>query len=577
MSNDKVFPRNLTARACQGVREVVGNPANTRLESAVANCFPGLEFDVRILETRFFPGLLFRFIVAPLNPDADAIPNQQGVRLLYIDYLQDPMLPESSEEEWVQKLLKQYAATSDFAAAVSKGRWYLDWVEQEEKRLTMTDPATGKYYDYEICWRIIRGLEPDRMLRVGLVQRDAPEPKPRWELEGYRRRYVNGAGLFDLAYRPGELTEAMCNPWTHDFRDCACHYWASNHPDVVIRDLPQARGDAGAATVYVDWLSVLGQQATIPAFGTIAQNRPFQIDHYEINQKWEKLPFVLEGREIDREYQPRRVVGAEQPYDNAEDMIHDLENRLAGMELTLALQYLYALFSLRNPNTVDERAWPNLANDLTAIREFVRLVAVGEMDHLRWANQMLWLLYNAGYGAPGRSYSPIVEPAKTIPTLMEGRALKPLDPDTLDLFIDIERPSGNITRAYGRCVATLRQPGYPSEILEIALRIDGEGLDHYERFLNVRRMLEGYGGRTGPLPYLRDVKPGRRDQPECKVAIEAFEAIRQHIREAYRFEANGQAEMAQQRIDRARLLMREFSAEAEALAEQGIGVPFWDD
>jgi len=26
---------------------------------------------------------------------------------------------------------------------------------------------------------------------------------------------------------PGEFTESMCNPWTHDFRDCACHYWAA--------------------------------------------------------------------------------------------------------------------------------------------------------------------------------------------------------------------------------------------------------------------------------------------------------------------------------------------------------------
>src|SRR5215470_1794621 len=104
MPKDKIFPRNLTARGLRGLQAVVGNPASTRLDSGVANCFPGLEFDVRILETRFFPGLLFRYIVAPLDPEPDAIPNQQGVRLLYIDYLQDPMLPETSVEDWVQEL-----------------------------------------------------------------------------------------------------------------------------------------------------------------------------------------------------------------------------------------------------------------------------------------------------------------------------------------------------------------------------------------------------------------------------------------------------------------------------------------
>ena len=56
----KVFPRNLTARAAY---RVSGNPAVTRPEDAVANCFPGLELDVRNLDRRFFPGLVFEFVV----------------------------------------------------------------------------------------------------------------------------------------------------------------------------------------------------------------------------------------------------------------------------------------------------------------------------------------------------------------------------------------------------------------------------------------------------------------------------------------------------------------------------------
>src|SRR5215472_5260807 len=55
----KIFPRNLTARA---EFQVVGNPIVTRPEDAVANCFPGLELDVRNLDRRFFPGLVFNFI-----------------------------------------------------------------------------------------------------------------------------------------------------------------------------------------------------------------------------------------------------------------------------------------------------------------------------------------------------------------------------------------------------------------------------------------------------------------------------------------------------------------------------------
>ena len=55
MSRDKIFPRNLTARAALAARKVLGNPVTTMLESGVGNCFPGLEFDVRVLDNRFFP------------------------------------------------------------------------------------------------------------------------------------------------------------------------------------------------------------------------------------------------------------------------------------------------------------------------------------------------------------------------------------------------------------------------------------------------------------------------------------------------------------------------------------------
>src|SRR5262249_29790658 len=54
----KIVARNLTARADYLVR---GNPMNSRTESGVNNSFPGLEFDQRPLDERFFPGLRFEF------------------------------------------------------------------------------------------------------------------------------------------------------------------------------------------------------------------------------------------------------------------------------------------------------------------------------------------------------------------------------------------------------------------------------------------------------------------------------------------------------------------------------------
>src|SRR2546428_8366052 len=59
----KLLPRNAAAlRKHQSpdsaTRIAAGNPASTRLESAVGNCFPGLECDLRNLERRFFPFLV---------------------------------------------------------------------------------------------------------------------------------------------------------------------------------------------------------------------------------------------------------------------------------------------------------------------------------------------------------------------------------------------------------------------------------------------------------------------------------------------------------------------------------------
>src|SRR5215470_5942089 len=74
----KIFPRNLTARAAT---LVAGNPVTTRLESGVGNCFPGLEFDHRNLDRRFFPGLIINFgVLPPVLADVD--PGDQALSAL---------------------------------------------------------------------------------------------------------------------------------------------------------------------------------------------------------------------------------------------------------------------------------------------------------------------------------------------------------------------------------------------------------------------------------------------------------------------------------------------------------------
>ncbi len=579
----EIRPRNLSARANTQAaatgRRVVGNPAGARLESGVGNCFPGLEWDVRNLEGRFFPGLLFWVVTEPLAPVPEAPTNQAGIRLKYLDYLSDPLLPERSAEPWVQTLLATYAGS--VGRSLSTGRWYLHWIEQDGHRVSCYD-GSGQPYDGELLWRFVRCLAPGPV-KIALVRRDAPAPQPVVELEGRRRVYAPD-GVVDAAYPPGELTESMCNPWQHDFRDCACYYWASNHPDVVLggdpASLPSLPDGAPAATgeavTWLDWLRRdRGPAGDVAAPASRAAARPAQMDHFEINRRWQDLAFVVGGREIGAVYHPPEPERA-RPYADAAELVAALRDQLAPLELTLAYQYLYGLFSLKAPDEAPPGRWATMPDDLVTARQFVTLVAVGEMTHLRWVNQLLWELDRAGLYPPGEHYAPVLQPLQT-PRPVGGMVLPTLVPLTLEALADyarIERPGGALDRAYARCVATLEQPGWPPHLYELAVRIDTDGTNHFERFRELHRTMGAYDTRgAAPLPYLRPLRVGT--PAEAHSALEPLQQLLEALATAYTDEAAGRPAAAQKAIDRSRTLMDRFRRAAEALARQGIGVPFF--
>jgi hypothetical protein len=116
---EKIYPRNLTALAAY---LVPGNPAVTRPEDAVANCFPGLEMDVRNLDRRFFPGLVFEFV-------------RDGARVAYVDALSDPDLQFNNPQ--TQLFYQAYKIDEKTAknlfdritdGTLDEGKWYLDWI-----------------------------------------------------------------------------------------------------------------------------------------------------------------------------------------------------------------------------------------------------------------------------------------------------------------------------------------------------------------------------------------------------------------------------------------------------------------
>jgi hypothetical protein len=558
----KILPRNLTAQAA---RSVVGNPAITRPQDAVGNCYPGLEVDVRNLDRRFFPGLVFEFIA---RNDIDASYNdhvEYGARLAYVDQKRDPDLrPDLAK------------TIDDNASTLGEGVWFLEWIEQDGKRLSMrgprepggpTLPLDGLY-----VWRLVRGLEPDKPVVIALAQRNGSTPAV--VLEGRRRRFTDRVtGTISAAYQPGEMTQSLCSPWQHDFRDCACHYWAANRPDVVYArpsevDPTTATGaniERVRARPLVDWIR-RDRELEAAARETIPLNRPHQLDHYEMNRAWQTLNVVLGDHEIKDVYTPPTAVPAK-PYDNAGELAEALMTTLAPLEMTLALEYLYAMFSVRAETEVAEPE-SMLRDDVVFVRHHLKFIAMSEMQHLRWVNQLLWQLQHYRR-VP---YDPVLDLITDIPDGRQGyrrRQLRRLEPKTLDDFIAVERPSGSTTGAYARVIATLKSGEYPDPLRQTAERIVSDGVDHATWFLDVKRVLAVYD----PKRYLRDLELPHGH--EAKRAVDLFEEIKSCLGGAYTEFAKGRPAAGAAGVDRARAAMIKLYQVGETLAKGGIGIPFW--
>jgi hypothetical protein len=573
----KIFPRNLTARAGY---QAAGNPVVTRLEDVVANCYPGLELDVRNFDRRFFPGLVFEFVGRDDNAASYDEPQRYGAWLRYVDYLLDPDLQSEAPDK--KKLLIDLMLNA--GALGAHGDWYLEWVEQGGKRLSMRlhNPDNADYpLDGLYVWRLLRGLAPGA-LKIGLKRRGGGEDSKEIVLEGWRREFTDPVtGVINGAYQPGELLQSLCSPWQHDFRDCACMYWASNHPDAVFQEIEPGEptlptGEAAdplLANLRVDWLRAeRSRDVTAAAGNTIAKNRPYQFDHFQINQEWQSLNVVLHDREIGSVYVPPREDLAN-PFANPEELARELRETLGPMEMTLALEYLYARFSLLSPDEAAGSGWSTMRDDVTFIRGCLMIIATCEMQHLRWVNELLWILHDAGLTS---SYEPVLHPNVKVPNGKGGwrnSALRRLTPGALTDFINIERPSGFLDGAYAKVIATLRLPIYPAHAVDLAERIDSDGVDHYSRFREVETALKAYDKAEPPFPYLRALEVGGGDQVAEALAI--YQEIVRDLGKGYTDYAHEKFAEGAPLVNAARSRMNDLLKLGEKLAASGVGIPFW--
>jgi hypothetical protein len=568
---NRIFPRNLTALAAM---QIAGNPVTTRMESGVSNCFPGLEFDHRNLDRRFFPGLIFEFVTTDNTPD------RTGAHLVATDLTDEALQPPGPNTAVADRpddnVRQQLAAklTGNVGKQLRNGNWFLQSITQNGKTIVVDGDTADARQQGITIWRLVRSLEKGPV-SIQLKNRGAAGAASQLQLDGWRRTFTDSTtGVIDGSYAAGELTQSLCSPWMHDFRDCACFYWASNHPDIVLAEpqpgdtLPDGSpADPVAAGTPIDWLrSDRSPDRTGAALETEQKNRGAQMDHYEINERWQDLAIVLLGEEVTRTFQPREIETA-QPFASPAELATNLV-KLAGVEHAVMLEYLYARYSVLNP--ANNTPQP-LRDDVTFIRHEMLMIAVSEMRHLRWVNQLLWELEHAGL-IP--AMGPVLDVAAALPTQKgqpdRPRALLTLTSDRLDQFIQVEQPSGSLDGQYSRVAATLRDTTYPPHLQQLSEQIIGDGIQHFSRFNQIRAVLKPYF-QTKSTSYLVNITPAPATNANAKKALAEYKNILDQLRLAY---AQGDAEDFSH-IATARATMFALEDAGNALAAAKLGIPFF--
>jgi hypothetical protein len=528
----KIFPRNLTARAD---RVVAGNPVNSRPEAGVDNCFPGLEFDQRNLDERFFPGFSFYYHRRDGARASSVPPELAGDGPLYLWALKGRFFVQEPEPS-VVALQGQ--------GGMSVWRRVHDLLPGTVAIVVGPKPGFGALFMSWMRWELDNTYAAAQAggTPQPVVQRDERGVLGFAAYAAQRARYLDDDGVIDPgAYQPGELTKTMCAPWIYDFRDCSCFFWSSNKPDLV-----NVEHD-GELQPYVNFFRRDRTGPPQPDVdysdkhenGRLVQRRDAELTVADLAQgAWQRLPVVLDDTESASASAPAERAPSEiARHMDVEDAVADL-TYLATVEHALTVEYLYALYSLDAPPRGAPPAADETARHVAAAQRQILEIAVDEMRHLMWANTALSLLGQPPSIARAqriglrprttRSGFPVAERA---PALDRPFVLRRLDAAALDEFIAIEAPSKKVGSGldgmyvYVLEMLQLKRDTIPCarELIPLIKLIVDEGHRHWERLTNVKATLAGIP-EARYLRALSDEPPGPR-QARYLQTCDAYYAV----------------------------------------------------
>lgn len=511
----KVAARNLTARAAADAPPLAaGNSMATMLQSGVGNCYPGLECDIRNLERRFFPFLEMDLagdngLVTAVDIEGVEAARQAGI-LEDSDAAAYRLISDNLGSGWFMERLR-----GDFGP--------LGMLDVTRAQLAATTTSIGPGRLPPDAWTAVRLLKEGSLVTLTL-RSDAGTVT----LAGNRAAYLDPTGALARIFEVGELTQSLCSPWTHDFRDCLCFYWASNHPDIALPPRPGAADPADPKWgLETHWERADRSLDNPPVETIFGGNQPgdgsgvTEMQYHDINRDWQKLNFVLERREQLLPY-------VERPFeaDALADMAALIEHLrfAAGVEIAVMQEYLVAWASLRPADTTSEP----VRSDLRAATAELLRIAIGEMRHLRAVNAVLRAISPAG------QYTPALQVASAIPTgPSETRplALRPLTAQAIIDFIEVEAPSDGADSLYARILVTLKELGLPDQQQQAIRTVMAEGEEHWQTFIFIQQWL----GRHPEPAYLRsaNLAPAPAGNPAQAALDQRYADLLGQLHEAY--------------------------------------------
>ena len=233
----RIDPANRTAQLHY---RAAGNPPSSLPESAISNCFPGLEFDFRNIWRRMFDGIEMHEADNYVLSGEGEYQRLEQHRLLLV-----------AGTPTVVKLSGPQRPGGDPVPLTPSGNpdgvWTMEW---SNSMAAVLRESAGK--------TVLCHFTPEASPKPAGIPMDPSNPgKPDYsKLEAvelkvlplFGRSSVTGQELAVIdegRVQPGELTQSLCSPWQNDYRECACYYWAASRPDYVNVEITQDGASAG--------------------------------------------------------------------------------------------------------------------------------------------------------------------------------------------------------------------------------------------------------------------------------------------------------------------------------------------